>query len=551
MADKDPKKPTTRTRSRRAAAKPAPKTQDAAEAEALADAKQASLRDTGEDETGAPFETEVTIKTPIQVKPAGPFPVQATLTRTESKPTDDQGLWVAIRNRTQAIGFNQYKSFIDRVLCQNKLDADFLDTGNPSKKMLGEDLQHEKDRTQPLRNLQGVHAYDLLRTATEVFLILECGVRIRGRKDPDGEEIEDDVPGLEAQRFSRDFDFKKVADRNVITEALETYLGTDPRALPYLKQIVNNLDFVKQDASSAFCDGVPRLNLERTCLLELIWSYWHEEGMLVQTLNTISLRFQNKRARNDRDPLAHLELDPLRPLSNLLWGYIQDEQHRLTVPRRAYEYEHHYGLSLLGKAVPKLRPADRRSKFLEAFHTLLHRAWTFFQEDADTTVVADGFPLLNGLKEVHMLLAEGAHNQFRDLPWTARVEMLIQQWLLARTEIRDFLRGRYMVPYREGWMAQVDALKKLKGWTDTSVSHFRDLGAYGEQILLSIRYGNWIDVNIEDHAKNWARYWKPEIQSYIHAYRAATGVDLSNADTLDFNLPAIHLRDRLAQQAGA
>ena len=34
-------------------------------------------------------------------------------------------------------------------------------------------------------------------------------------------------------------------------------------------------------------------------------------------------------------------------------------------------------------------------------------------------------------------------------------------------------------------------MKRLQGWTDTPVTHFRDLGVFGEQILLSIRFGNW------------------------------------------------------------
>ena len=96
-------------------------------------------------------------------------------------------------------------------------------------------------------------------------------------------------------------------------------------------------------------------------------------------MNAISRRFQNVRGPGERDPLAHLEIDPLRPLNNLLWGYIQDEQNRLTVKRRAYEYDHHYGLTLYGKAVPPLRPADSRSKFLEAFHNLLHRTLHLLQ----------------------------------------------------------------------------------------------------------------------------------------------------------------------------
>ena len=36
--------------------------------------------------------------------------------------------------------------------------------------------------------------------------------------------------------------------------------------------------------------------LTRPCLLELIWSYWQEEGMLVQTMNALARRFQNIRS---------------------------------------------------------------------------------------------------------------------------------------------------------------------------------------------------------------------------------------------------------------
>jgi hypothetical protein len=290
--------------------------------------------------------------------------------------------------------------------------------------------------------------------------------------------------------------------------------------------------------------------IESPCLLELIWSLWHEEGMLVQTLNAISLRFQNKAsAAGGRDPLAHMEIDPLRPLNNMLWGYIQDEQNRLTVARRAYEYDHHYGLTLYGKAVPKLQAADSRSKFLEAFHNLLHLCTDFFERDDDTTVISDGFPVLNALKEVHLLLAQGAHNQFGDLPWTARVEMLIQQWLLARPEMGDFLQSRPMVPYKEPWMGEVDTMKKLQGWTDVTVTHFHDLAVFGEQLLLSIRYGDWIDITNQESAKNWARYWRSEIQGYIHAYRAATGVDLTQ-EPVDSTMPSVHLMRRLQTQRG-
>ena len=274
--------------------------------------------------------------------------------------------------------------------------------------------------------------------------------------------------------------------------------------------------------------------------------------MLVQTLNAISQRFQNVRGAPG-NPLAQLEIDPLRPINNFLWGYLQDEQHRLTVRRRVYEYDHHYGLSLYGLAVPELIPADSRSKFLEAFHNLLQLCAAFFKQDDDTTVIADGFPVLNALREIHLILSEGQHNQYGDLPWTARMEMLMQQWLLARPEFREFLPTRIMVAYPEPWMDRVDAMKKLQGWSDVSVLHFRNLGMFGEQILLSIRFGAWSDVNDPAQAANWARYWRAEIQGYIHAYRAVTGVEVTDPrQTARFVPPSIHLRNRLlSQRAGA
>jgi hypothetical protein len=265
---------------------------------------------------------------------------------------------------------------------------------------------------------------------------------------------------------------------------------------------------------------------DQPILLELIWSYWHEEGMLVQTMNAIARRFQNVR-NNERDPLANLELDPLRPLNNILWGYIQDTQHRLTISRRTYEYDHHYGIRLLGKAIPEFMPADSRSKFIQSFHNLLYRASLYFKEADDMTINADAFPLLNALRETHLILAEGSHNQFGDLPTVARIEMLMEQWILARPEIREFLGGRIMVPYDETWMDRVDTMKTLQGWPDTSISYYHDLAKYGEQIILGVRYGNWSRVIDRDSARNWADRWRDAIQRYLHSYHSVTGVDLT------------------------
>jgi hypothetical protein len=177
--------------------------------------------------------------------------------------------------------------------------------------------------------------------------------------------------------------------------------------------------------------------------------------------------------------------------------------------------------------VPPITPADSRGKFLEAFHNLLYVCTVFFKEDDDTNRRADAFPVLNAIKEVHFLLSEGAHNQYGDLPTTARIEMLLEQWLLARPEFSQFLPSRESIAYPEEWMGPMDAMKAIQGWTNTSVMYFHDLAVFGEQILLSIRFNNWSQVFNRNNAANWARIWRSEIQAYLHAYRTVTGVDLT------------------------
>jgi hypothetical protein len=469
-----------------------------------------------------------------------PFQVAArarvSLTRSETAPTADQSLWAAIRNGTDAIRGERYEEFIRRVLCEGDLTGEAVclpedQYGNS----IQTSVQSKRAELIGATSGYGVDAYNLLKYATQAFLLLEAGVVIRLPRYPlnDAEKnmgMGDIVSGEESRTGER-------ATFRDLEGSLEIYLGKLNGPVPYLQRVLAALELGFDDKRvepgfddrrSPFCKGALTHRFSCPSMLELIWSYWHEEGMLVQTMNAICMRFQNRRGPFERDPLANLEIDPLRPLNNLLWGYIQDEYNRLTVPRRAYEYDHHYGLKIVGKAVPELRSADSRSKFIEAFHNLLYRTAGFYREDADTTVIADGFSLLSSLREVHLLLAEGAHNQFGDLPWTSRAEMLMMQWMLGRPEMREFLRGRAMVPYSERWMGQVDTMKKLQGWTDTTITHFRNLAVYGEQILLSIRYGDWSEINEQDFAKNWARYWRPEIQGYIHAYLAATGVDLSD-----------------------
>lgn len=491
-------------------------------------------------------------QTRVDVVTAAAEPIRVSMRRADVPQTSDQALWTVIRNSTNALGYQNYSDFMDIALCGVTEGI-----GKPTL-----DAIHERKKYSRLRlPFPDVDAYRQLKAATEVFMMLNCGVTGVGGvsgstlDETDFTDIDPESLDDEGRRYYRAV---KPGDiERYWSQYLELTAGGPQGALPtlpYLALIRRKLKDVsvvsksdKVEGAAVACMEILMTKLTMPCFLELIWSYWHEEGMLVQTMNAITWRFQNRRGPADRDPLALLEIDPLRSLNNFIWGYIQDEQHRLTVARRAYEYDHHYGVTLLGKAVPPVRGADSRTRFLEAFHHLLFVCSVFLKEDDDTTVVADGFPVLNALKEVHLLLTQGAHNQYGDLPWTARQEMLMQEWMLGRPEFREFLPRRIMVDYPEDWMDSVETMKSIQGWTDTSVMHFRDLGVFGEQILLGIRFGAWPSVIESEQAANWVRYWRPEIQGYIHAYRAATGVDLT--DRVDATMPAVLLKRRAVPQA--
>jgi hypothetical protein len=125
--------------------------------------------------------------------------------------------------------------------------------------------------------------------------------------------------------------------------------------------------------------------------------------------------------------------------------------------------------------------------------------------------------------------------------------MLMEEWFLGRPQFRELLPRRIMVDYPEQWMHSVEAMKNLQGWASTDVLHFRDLGVNGERVLLSIRFGSWTTAQYPEQAANWARYFRSDVQRYIHAYRAVTGADLS--DHVDATMPGLLMRARMSQQS--
>jgi hypothetical protein len=401
---------------------------------------------------------------------------------TKESSKEFKELWKDLIKNTNSpsLDFTEYKELVDAVLSYTPEEPGAIKKSRSvyeNNTESGFKNDEQRDTFLKLSGINSSQAYSLIQFATQVYVYTKLGL-------PN--------PGIPSNGINKYVKYIKERVANLTDPDAEGFLDT--------KQLVP---------------------------VELIWSYWHEEGMLVQTMNAIIKRFQNIK-NGINDPLANLELDPLRPVSNILWGYVQQLPFRLTIQRRAYEYDHHYGLRIFGKAIPNFNPADSRSKFLEAFHNLLYKCTIFFRESDDMTHNADAFPVLNALVEVHKQLSEGMHNQYSDLPVTSKVEMLIDQYILSRREILEFLRGRTMVIYDEPWMGQVDAMKAMQGWTNTSVSYYHNLATIGENILLSIRFTPWSQSGVPSNtAAAWATMLRDSIQKYIYSYQVVTGVDLS------------------------
>ncbi|MEZ5040229.1 MAG: hypothetical protein R2828_10060 [Saprospiraceae bacterium] len=482
--------------------------------------------------------------------------------RTQQRKSDLIPLFRNIKASTQRLSFTHYESVIDSVFF-----------GSSSKDFPGETTrinQLKGRRTLPFNSSDG---YRILKVATEAFLMANIGIPLDSDFYNDEAAIAEDISrtnlnfsGKDNRAFSKIWaDYNRISP-DVINKK-DGNLGL--ASLPYLyiiRQKFKELNIKENwfddlleripnsdpEKATQECFGIIRERLTSPLFIELIWSYWHEEGMLVQTMNAISRRFQNIRGKGKRDPLAEMEITHLRPLNNILWGYIQDEQHRLSIMRRAYEYDHHYGFTIKGKAIRNLSSADSRTRFLEAFHHLLRITNKMYSDATNRLVDPDAFPILNALREIHFTIAEGMHNQYGDLPSTARVEMLMQQWILARPELREFLPGRAAVPYPAAWMDRVASMCKLQGWTDTSPIHFSNLAEFGEDLLLSIRLGDWSNPSRTAlDAEQWALLFRNAIQGYIHSYKAATGVDLTVAlvgNKVDSQAPSVHLAKRLRAQ---
>ena len=176
---------------------------------------------------------------------------------------------------------------------------------------IGHKLRKVKRRTAlPFPN---VDRYRLLKAATEVFMMTHCGVDLDDFSDVDLDE--------ESRRLNR------TVEPGDLEAQMRDYLARVPGGdgefldvLPYLGLIRLQLRDVRRRSTTTTTTrrrsataSSPRSS-RNPCFLELIHSYWLDEGGLVQTLNAITWRFQNRTAaRPGRDPLRRPGRRPAAP----------------------------------------------------------------------------------------------------------------------------------------------------------------------------------------------------------------------------------------------
>jgi hypothetical protein len=238
--------------------------------------------------------------------------------------------------------------------------------------------------------------------------------------------------------------------------------------------------------------------------LELVWSFWLDAMRL-------------------DDALAVARGLPGLPagstVARMLSGIAGDPA-RIDAGARAEAYRHAYGLRLDAATSPTLL---RQARVPTALATLLRRAARLLRDDDDTTITADGLPLLHALADLQNLLNEAVHPALEDVTRALRRDMLLALYALGRPELRPLLPIRRHVVLPEPWMAAVDALATLERRPQVSAGIYARLADAGERILLSVRLGGWAQTADGERAVGWAQFWRAELHAYALAHAIVAG----------------------------
>ena len=158
------------------------------------------------------------------------------------------------------------------------------------------------------------------------------------------------------------------------------------------------------DEAAEICHGILAERLTNPCFLELLWSYWHDEGGLVQTLERHHAGGSRTGPRAHRVGIRWPAWTSTRCARSATCSGAGSRTRSTGSPSPGGPTS---TTTTTGWCCPPSRgrrcaaPTPGRGSSSRST-TCSRCAAEFFIRDDDTTVIADGFGVLNALKETHI-----------------------------------------------------------------------------------------------------------------------------------------------------
>lgn len=268
--------------------------------------------------------------------------------------------------------------------------------------------------------------------------------------------------------------------------------------------------------------------------VEPIWSFWQDASQLLLVTRAVVGQLLGVAASQSGElGLGDLRASLPTGLAAVLREWFDKTGEDPGDYQRAEVYRRFYGL------LPALSvgPGPTQSPIIELSHAALVEAAGVdrFTDGANTYEAGRLAPLL---RQVHVALAEAVSQpvqggatvdvlrRFVALQSVGREDMLIAQWIMNQPEVRDAgLQSLVLVAYPEMWMATLDAARARLGMLGALSVYHDELARSAEALLLSIRFADPRAID-DAFALDWARFWRPEVRTYLGAFRRVTGGDI-------------------------
>lgn len=476
--------------------------------------------------------------------------------KSETTPyTKDQIIWVAIRKGAKNASYVGFEDFVRNKLCA---------APNANIPIINATLSPIREGA---NSYAWQHTYPFIKAAATLYL--------------EQSKLEDafDQPFVSEE-------MRRLGDPNITTgqlmldlkDHLQQIVGSDGLTLPYLNGVIERVvsNLVNITASSRTnCPtwSFIKHRLESPPMYDLIWNYWMSLAGLTETMNAVVDCYRRK--SNERTALlSDVRFDLLRPIGNLLSGYARDTEIPITHEEYLVELQAQYGLVLPEHAGLDIQPTQTDTSFLGALHNVIGGSGKLLRDRLNKTLSIDTHSLGRTLGNMNVRLAMGAHNQLWEVTRRIRRDMLVQQWILSRPEVTEFLRVPAMVDMKEGWMSALAAYRDRKNqqsWSTARsgnygnvsgnssqsalvVQQFHRLACKSEIMVLGARWGGWSDEDlVGKSAEGWLNEVQHDIKDYISDYREVTrlvNLDVETADPQALALREMQPLQFLGSQAG-